>query len=40
MEWCASKQLQSVIETLKAWGGRVEDETVRARIAAIAVAEA
>ncbi|NHZ48623.1 gp16 family protein [Nitratidesulfovibrio liaohensis] len=36
MEWCTSKQLQSVIETLKAWGDRVEDEAARAKIAAIA----
>ncbi len=36
MEWCTPKQLQSVIETLKAWGDRVEDEAARAEIAAIA----
>lgn len=36
MEWCTPKQLQAVIETLKAWGDRVEDEAARAKIAAIA----
>jgi hypothetical protein len=36
MEWCTPKQLQAVIETLKAWGDRVEDEAVKAKIAAIA----
>jgi len=35
MEWCTVKQLQAVIETLKAWGSRIEDGTAQARIKAI-----
>jgi phage gp16-like protein len=32
MEWCSAKQLQAVIETLKAWGNRIADESAQARI--------
>lgn len=39
IEWCAPKQPQTVIETIKAWGNRVEDGAVRTRIAAIVEAE-
>lgn len=35
MEWCTVKQLQAVIETLKAWGDRVIDDAARARIKGI-----
>jgi len=35
MEWCTVKQLQAVIETLKAWEDRIIDETAQAPIKAI-----
>ncbi len=35
-EWCTTEQLQSVIETLKAWGDRIEDEAAHARVAVTA----